>query len=93
MSAPLQFLVHLVQEQVGQNSCLQVMADDPEQTPIAYRVLEFAYQHVVVDSIEKPLQIDVYYAASPVLNVALRLAHSIMCPAPRPAAVTMLAEG
>ena len=57
------------------------------------RFSSLPHQHVMVDSVEKLLEVDVNHNPLPFLDVPLRLAHRIVCVAPRSETVAVLRQG
>jgi len=65
---------------------LQEPADQPQDTSIAHLPRHPRHQHVVIHSIEEPLQIEIHHPALAVADVRLGSAHRLLRVTPRPEA-------
>jgi hypothetical protein len=78
---------------VGPAAGLQVAADDPQHLRVRDPVVQLPHEHVVVDAVEKLLEVHFHHPTPSILHVLLCLPHGILRPAARTETVAVFAEG
>jgi hypothetical protein len=78
---------------VRHDSSFEVAADESKHAAIHDSLGQPSHQHIVVDAVEKLLEVNVHHPPPSFLDVSLRLAQGVVSAASRPKAVAVPREG
>jgi len=78
---------------VDHDAGLQVATDEPQHPLVRDSLGQPSHCHIVVDPVEKFLEIEINHYSFPFLDVPLCRAHRLMCAASRSETVAVLREG
>jgi hypothetical protein len=70
----------------------EIAPDEPEHPSVRDPLRQLPHQHIVVDPVEKLLQVHIHHPAPARLDVSLRLTHCLMRTPPRPKTVAVFRE-
>jgi site-specific DNA recombinase len=85
-------LIHRTHQSILHHSGLQKRSDQLEHSLVGHALGHRRYQTVVIDSIEKFLQIEIHHPAVPFGDILLRLVHRLLRTAPRSETVAVFGE-
>src|SRR3970282_847185 len=66
----------------GHDSGLKIAANEPKHSLVLDSLGQLSHQHIVIDAVEKFLEVNVNHPSASFLNVSLRRAHRLMRTSP-----------